>query len=249
MGLPMKIASGLAACAIALSSVTAFADGTPRGSVKDSAPAIRSTWSGFYAGGAVGQRWSNVDWTHNENAGTDERFSVNPNGFIGGGHVGIQQQTGVLVYGIEASILSGRVDATQRSGPGALVPDLPRDRTAELGDVWSLVGRLGYANNAWLFYAKAGVASGDVKFTHTSVATGQELASQGRRAAGYTVGGGVEYKFHQNWSIGVDYSFTDLDVRNRWDLADTNCNGLGMCADTASNVSMSVLTGRLNFHF
>src|SRR5664279_4944000 len=67
------------------------------------------TWAGIYAGGQVGYAWAPDDFNF---VGFDpvSRLLVssiirnNPNGVIGGGHLGFQVQPNQLVLGIEGSV-------------------------------------------------------------------------------------------------------------------------------------------------
>lgn len=80
--------------------------------------------------------------------------------------------------------------------------DLNDGNSSMLIDV---TGRLGFAAGPALFYAKGGWA-------YLDVANGLD---------GWTVGGGIEYKFSQNWSVKAEYQhfdFADLNGVSGLDL-------------------------------
>ncbi|MES2030545.1 MAG: outer membrane beta-barrel protein [Pseudomonadota bacterium] len=66
----------------------------------------------------------------------------------------------------------------------------------------SVTGRLGYTWGPALLYAKGGYAWADSRFTNG-------FGGDGGRD-GYTVGGGLEYLFTQNWSGKVEYQYYDF---------------------------------------
>jgi outer membrane immunogenic protein len=66
----------------------------------------------------------------------------------------------------------------------------------------SVTGRLGYTWGPALLYAKGGYAWADSRFTNG-------FGGNGGRD-GYTVGGGLEYLFTQNWSGKVEYQYYDF---------------------------------------
>jgi len=66
----------------------------------------------------------------------------------------------------------------------------------------SVTGRLGYTWGPALLYVKGGYAWADSEFTNGFT------GNAGRD--GYTVGGGLEYLFTQNWSGKVEYQYYDF---------------------------------------
>ncbi|MGB3488094.1 MAG: outer membrane protein [Xanthobacteraceae bacterium] len=66
----------------------------------------------------------------------------------------------------------------------------------------SVTGRLGYTWGPALLYVKGGYGWADTRFTNGFAGTG------GRD--GYTVGGGLEYLFTQNWSGKIEYQYYDF---------------------------------------
>jgi outer membrane immunogenic protein len=144
------------------------------------APAPIYNWTGFYIGGHIGGAFGG--------ANNPAAPGVNNDGaFMGGGQIGYDTQFSPnWVFGIEAnySFLDTNGNAFVNRGLG------------------SVTGRLGYTWGPALLYVKGGYGWADTRNT-----TG--FASSGGRD-GYTVGGGLEYLFTQNWSGKVEYQYYDL---------------------------------------
>ena len=70
----------------------------------------------------------------------------------------------------------------------------------------SVTGRLGYSWGPTLVYVKGGYGWADSRFSNGFAADG------GRN--GYTVGGGLEYLFTQNWSGKIEYQYYDFGTVN-----------------------------------
>jgi len=70
----------------------------------------------------------------------------------------------------------------------------------------SVTGRLGYTWGPAMLYAKGGYAWADTRFTNG-------FGGDGGRD-GYTVGGGLEYLFTQNWSGKIEYQYYDFGNHN-----------------------------------
>jgi outer membrane immunogenic protein len=63
----------------------------------------------------------------------------------------------------------------------------------------------------WLVYATGGLAVAHINSSlNLQYATGSYNGSDSRTRAGYTVGGGVEYSFAQNWSAKLEYLYLDF---------------------------------------
>jgi len=85
----------------------------------------------------------------------------------------------------------------------------------------TVTARVGYAWDRWLAYAKGGYAGADVELTladHVALVR----ASSDTWANEWTVGAGAEYALGRRFSLGVEYSFADLDT-GRFTLRCLNC--------------------------
>jgi len=186
--------------------------------------AVLTSWSGYYVGLNAGGVWSNtdMDWRLNpvgfgpsgvlvEQAAAGH---LKTSGFTGGGQLGLNKQFNMLVFGIEGDLqytgLSG-----SRSG-GALVPPGIFDSfTQSMESKWlgTLRGRLGVAFGSWLPYATGGLAAGRVSYSDFGFfpfLPSSNSASAAETRVGWTVGGGVEWKFAPRWSVKAEYLYVDL---------------------------------------
>jgi opacity protein-like surface antigen len=117
----------------------------------ETSPGVSIDWSGLYLGLHGGYGWSKQD----TGLGSD----VDVDGWLAGGHVGLQRQFDRWVLGIEASITGGDLDGRKTIAGMA-------DVKATVSDILMLTGRLGYAWRDRLFYVKGGYASADVDLKH-----------------------------------------------------------------------------------
>src|SRR5262249_33103468 len=119
------------------------------------------SWSGLYLGGHAGLGILADSATNSttvvglQNAGT--RTNINTYGFISGVQVGANYQMGHFVVGVEgtwdATDLSGSASITTLTGPGT------NERATSAPDyLVTAAGRVGYAWNEVLFFAKGGGA-------------------------------------------------------------------------------------------
>jgi anti-sigma regulatory factor (Ser/Thr protein kinase) len=57
--------------------------------------------------------------------------------------------------------------------------------------------------------------------------------------AGWTAGGGFEYILEQNWSVRLEYRYTDLGEYSKSVPLTSNC-GIGSCSSTATNAVINL---------
>lgn len=215
------------------------------------------SWTGCFLGGAVGYRATTTKFVHAEEYpnGRDtntpefyyENFSVNPSGFVGGGQVGCQYQTGSFVFGIEGAFIGGNHDDGQSSGAGAVNPGAPRNRISSMSDTWSLVGRLGWVWNDFLVYGKAGIASSKFGFEHYRIATGEKLSSWSDRDVGFVVGAGFEYRVTRLISVGLDYSYANYSFDRNY-LPNAQGVVFQCCFDKNMKIDSHTILARVNFY-
>ncbi len=152
-------------------------------------------WTGFYIGGHLGGAFSN----NNNNV-----FGNNDNGrFIGGGQIGADYQfSGSWLVGVEAQY--SYVDRNNNA-PFVFAGG---NFNQNLRGLASVTGRVGYTWGPGLIYVKGGYAYADMR----NVGFGTFRFDDGRD--GYTVGGGLEYMFAQNWSGKIEYQYFDFGRRD-----------------------------------
>jgi outer membrane immunogenic protein len=156
------------------------------------APAYVATpiynWTGFYIGGHVGGAFGG-----DNNILAPGFASGNEGRFMGGVQAGYDYQFAPnWVMGLEANysfLDTGSSFANRGLG--------------------SVTGRLGYTWGPAMLYAKGGYAWADSRFSNG-------FGGNGGRD-GYTVGGGLEYMFTQNWSGKIEYQYYDLGSVNLFD--------------------------------
>lgn len=169
------------------------------------------TWTGFYIGGFVGGAWTDGDVSAYDRspipfvANRGWGYS-NDSSFIGGGTVGINWQPvgSPWVLGLE-----GEIGYLSLSGSAYNPLATTLYATSSVGDWYGVIaGRLGYAWDRVLLYAKGGAAFVNVENT----IVGPTFAvSASETKATWAVGGGLEWAFDQNWSIKAEYLYLGLN--------------------------------------
>jgi len=172
-------------------------------------------WSGFYAGAHIGVANGDITatdvtqpsggfFTDLVPAGT-EGFHFSDANVAGGVHVGAQYQWDQFVLGGEASWTATGIRKTIVS------PYFPDDdtETGRIQHYATVVGRVGYAFDRVLIYAKGGYAGGEVGFKardNDALVTYE----QNDWHNGYAIGAGIDYALTDKLSLGVDYTHIDL---------------------------------------
>lgn len=190
------------------------------------APAFN--WSGCYLGGYVGGAW-NAENVKVFDANGYETDGVLPydwwsydtdSSFIGGGTVGCNWQPvgSAWVLGIEGEI--GSIDI-KGSAADPLSPGFDTIASAKYGDWYGMItGRLGYAWDRVLVYAKGGAAFVKTDLSVVDLCTDPNQIVCGNNAitatgskdqTAWTIGGGLEYAFNWNWSLKAEYMYIGLD--------------------------------------
>jgi len=187
---------GAAGVSLGLATTVLAADlGRPAMPTKAPAMIVADDWAGFYIGGHLGGAWAKSGYSYDDFA-TIEAFSFSPSSIIGGGHLGVQGQWGTWVLGVEGSF-----DGTDLSQTAIGVNTT---QSLKIDDIATVTGRLGYALPQWLFYVKGGWAGVHEKNSSTQVGATHSFTDWN---SGYTVGGGIEYKWTRNWVLGTEFNF------------------------------------------
>jgi outer membrane immunogenic protein len=174
-------------------------------------------WTGFYVGGHVGWAWVRASTTIvSDPSGAFPpgfNFCCDRDGFIGGAQAGFNWQTGQWVFGVEGdwswTNSSRVVISTSPTIPGVV-------RTATADDHWyaTATGRIGYARDNWLLYAKGGAAwfsETDGNPSTTGLPVGTTVAADVDHIhLGWTVGAGIEWALWPNWSAKIEYNYMDF---------------------------------------
>jgi outer membrane immunogenic protein len=223
-------------------------------------------WSGCYIGGNVGGKWArtsgSVDLPAATGAGGASVASSFPleretdSTLIGGGQIGCNWQSGNWVFGIEGDADAQDWHATRVVGLAPPTLFVTGD-TFDVRSRWqaSARARLGYAWDRTLLYVTGGAAWTDVRVGSNFIAFGlfpATVATDRATILGGTFGGGLEYAFGNNWSLGIEGRYT-------WYGNHTYGSGLVATsggppftfapATTTLKVSTAEVIGKLNYRF
>ena len=161
------------------------------------------TWTGHYIGVHIGGLWGKKDWR-------DSSFATSHDlsGFIGGGQIGFNYQTGQWVWGIQGDWAWTNADGNSTCSPTGFTASCSSD----VKWLASVTGRLGYTWDRSLLYIKGGGAwekdNYSVNITAPAASVGTSTAGQTR--SGWTLGAGWEYAFQNNWTGFVEYNYYDF---------------------------------------
>lgn len=154
-------------------------------------------WSGFYVGAHGGYGWSSVD---------TGLANVDVDGWLAGGHAGIQRQFDRWVLGIEASFSGGELNGQRTIDSGG-----PLLLKTAVSDLLLVVGRVGYTWGDRLVYVKGGYAAADVEVSSTQFGT---TTTEKSRHDGWTAGIGLERMLTPNLILGIEYNYIALDGKS-----------------------------------
>lgn len=154
----------------------------------------RYLWTGLYTGLHAGYGWGTSRQTDALGVTTG---NYDTDGFIGGGTLGYNFQSGQIVWGLETDISYSDINGTGFSGPFAY--------TSSIDWLWTVRGRVGVDMNGWMPYITGGFAMADVEATSLDGAFGRSDTK-----TGWTIGGGLEVKMDRNWSFKAEYLYVDL---------------------------------------
>jgi len=199
----------LVAAATAISSTAVMAADLPRKAPVHPAASETVDWSGFYAGGHLGYVQARGQLTDPTAPGQSRTDTLK--GFIGGGQLGYNLQRGAWVYGVEVDISGSNADGSTTIFD-AIAGSTDQSKQS-LRWTSLLTGRIGYAFDRSLVYAKGGFAFGGARLEARDL-TANTFASANYTKTGWTVGGGVEYALTRSWSVRGEYDYVALGTKN-----------------------------------
>lgn len=166
-------------------------------------------WSGGYAGLFGGAGGGDVTLT--EPGGLADPLDLAAGGWLAGVRAGFNAQAGVLVFGGEADLAKTWIGGSDSATDGLNSLDYSYD----LDWLGTVTGRVGYAADTLLLYAKGGLAAGGVRSTLTPTAPlpAPPPTSADAVATGWTVGLGTEFAFSENATAGIEYDFVSLGAQ------------------------------------
>ena len=212
------------------------------------APAVVYSWTGGYVGGNVGAVMNDTradvfptgcfltsvtcGLGPVANPARSDSNRLNQTAFTGGAQAGYNWQRDRWVFGVEGDINYKGINdgvTVARLVPPPLVGTMLHAEAEKLQWFGTVRGRVGMtATPNLLLYATGGLAFGQVK-SATAVAftlTPDIYAGAlDQTRFGWTVGGGGEWMFAQNWSVKAEYLYVDLGKASYTD----GCVNTGVC--------------------
>lgn len=220
-------------------SASTLASGALSGELKSEAsrgPGIVETtnrWDGFYVGvfGGVSAGNTTIDGTVYGDAEFPPQAPGYPDGLIDAANAmsDFAFPGAVGTYGVQAGynfqleniVLGLQVDLGRRGLSGSaeaeglyLTSFLSVTNSFETDWLLTLRPRVGVlASDDLLIYATGGVALANVTVEHTSSGgQAQEGFAETANLLGWVAGAGVEYALDDNWSLGAEYTYTDIGM-------------------------------------
>jgi len=213
-------------------------------------------WTGFYIGGHVGAGWgtteSSLDSVAAGGAVTPLGLALtqnSPSGFVGGGQIGYNFQSGWAVFGVQADIAGLDVKGTT---PCLVVISC----TSDSNWLATVSGRVGaVVADKTLVYVKGGAAW--LNSTNSLTVPAAALGGGGlgiagvsadSTALGWLLGFGAEYAFTRNWSAFIEYDYMDFEKKS----VAFNYTGLLLGASTANTTiqnKLSIAKVGVNYKF
>src|SRR6202790_429083 len=192
--------------------------------MKSEAPYVapRFSWTSCYLGGHLGAGCAGRDMTDPVQLVQDSfggpgtttgitTVRTSPAGVVIGGQIGCDYEfASNLVIGIEGAASGSTMRGRTNVGLPAGAPDIALVQ-ANTDFLTSVTGRVGYAFDNVLLYAKGGVALAGDKYNVSgvsSIGNGGSFNFQGLdNRLGWTVGGGVDWAFSRQGSMNVEYDY------------------------------------------
>jgi len=200
---------------VALGASASAADLAPRYTKAPSMVDPAYNWTGFYVGLHAGAASSDGALTTQDTGfAFNDQFTntFRKTGFIAGGQIGYNYQSGMSVFGFEADASSLNVKSSF-SGLDPFFSGKGNTATLSSSVDWLVTvrGRAGIAATpALLLYVTGGlaVAGVNVSYRNNATAPGTLLSnslSVDETRYGWTAGFGTEYALGSNWSVKAEY--------------------------------------------
>jgi outer membrane immunogenic protein len=264
--------AGVAIVALLIGAPAFAADMAVKAAV-EAAPSAATpsyTWTGWHVGVTAGYGFGNADpsltFNNAESTVVDSFFAPAPStlhsqGFIGGGEIGYDYQSGSYLLGLETDLSYADVRATgSATGPFFIGGQFNTTVTSRLDWLGTVRGRLGVLPTSnLLLYGTGGFAYGGLKITTigTNVAAAPPCNGVGLAvycasgatssvAVGWTVGGGLQYAIAPQWLVKAEYLYVDLGKQSAT-YPDLDVAG-GLVTSTTT-FRLNVVRGGLDYRF
>jgi outer membrane immunogenic protein len=233
--------------------------------VPPSSPQVYS-WTGFYAGFTAGYNQTRTvpTTTFTDPNGIIGQIidagilllpnSQNGSGFIGGGQVGYNFQSGIGLVGIESDLsgTTARSSETTLGIPSLFAPIIATTLTQRLNVFGTTRARLGVVSNNLLFYGTGGLAYGNVAdslfIRSTNDPTQNFSSARSGMQVGWTFGAGFEYGMDL-WTAKFEYLYYDLGNRSSVALASPNAGLPGAFAVLDQSTHGQIFRVGMNYRF
>ena len=211
-----------------------------------------SNWTGFYIGINGGAGWgtaaSSIDLSALGGAvflgglgatGTLAVGSHELNGFLGGGQIGYNWQTGNVVFGIE-----GDGDWANIQGTAPCIEILSCSANVKwTADATVRLGILPLSN--MLVYVKGGAAWAGLDYNLSGF--GLVSGSLSTTKTGGLLGLGTEYLFAPHWTAKIEYDYTDFGSHS--DNFVLTSAGVSLGVPLQTTLQMHTVKAGINYHF
>jgi opacity protein-like surface antigen/outer membrane protease len=186
-------------------------------------------------------------------SGIPTSYKFSSDGGMLGVQAGFNKQWGSFVVGAvtDYDLVFGATARQSVSGAAGAVPGgtpFSEAQSQQLHSLGTIRGRVGFAPiDDMLIYATGGLAFGQTRVASslTFPALGSTFAgSHSDISVGFAAGGGVEYAFDPQWSIGAEFLYYDLGVSHLAGLPD-----FAGGADTDSSFAFRGYTLRLGLNY
>jgi len=217
----------------------------------DAAPVFNTLydWRGLYVGLNGGYVFGTSAWSDPSNLAATSSGNFRTDGFLAGGTLGGNFQSGALVFGIEGDIDWQGLKGSSTSAFCTSVSTTPGGGAAGLNcrtqSDWLITarGRIGYAFDRVLLFATGGIAMTDVQAGLSALPFQISLGQ-----IGWAAGGGVEIGLAGTWTAKVEYLYVNF--------ASASCNVAANCgfdptvqANDQVKFSESIVRAGVNFKF
>ena len=246
---------GLAVAASALATAASAADLPVPAAPAYTPPSYRPViydWTGIYGGvhlgaGLLEDQITTTTLTALQPSGTQTRLS--PFSVVAGAQAGFNYQIQQVVIGAEGTFTWSNISGT-RINPSLIIPNFSETSISTPRWYATATGKIGFAANDFLFYAKGGAAWMSVNYTQT-VSTGiVNLSSQTitDTRSGYTAGGGIEFGMTENLSARLEYDYLNFGTKT-YTFANLNTAPAPLVLPVAIRSSTSLISVGINYRF
>ena len=198
-----------------------------------------SCYGGAQAGGGFGQ--IGLSDTHRLRApGLSDTFDAS--GYTLGGQFGCDYQfVPNWVLGIEGGAAGGNIGGSTTFALTGIPGDSATFKeTTEL--LTSVTGRVGYAWDRWLLYAKGGAAWASNRYSALDSVPAYNFQGSETRF-GWTAGGGIEWALWNDWSLRLEYDYYGFGTKGMTFINSINAN------TGPENISQTIQAIKLGMNF